>query len=288
MLTTILPSLSFSDNNLQEVCSACRSHCIVAHVRAASPGSVVSRENCHPFKCGLLLFCHNGRIDGFWGMRKAILNDLTDTAYLQVRGTTDSEVAFAMILDELERDGGESPLTKRDPFEPERLVNAVRKTIEKLEFYQKTLDYNRDLCRNFSTLNFSLTDGNTMVISRYCDQHLEIPAPSLYFALDSAKALRDGIAKDDGAGIKKDCGPGDGSDSSAIPGGNGIKKAAFAEMVESGMKRATSFQDFGDLYDKYSSMDVSKMAFCVSSDPLTFWYVRCGCMLCHWGLAYLC
>lgn len=207
-----------------------------------------------------------------------MMNGMTEMAYLQVRGTTDSEVAFGMILSELERDGGESPLTQRDPFGPERLVNAVRKTIEKLELYQKTLDYNRDQCRGFSTLNFSLTDGHTMVISRYCDKHPEIPAPSLYFAFDSAKVLRDGIAKGNGAGIKKHQGPGDGSDNaaagSAIPGENAIKKAAFAELVESGMKRATSFQDFGDIYDKYRSMDVSKMAFCVSSDPLTFWYVR--------------
>jgi len=97
----VLPA--WSDSNLQEVCAATRSHCIVAHVRAASPGSVVSRENCHPFKCGRLLFCHNGRIDGFWGIRKTILNDLTETAYLQVRGTTDSEGECCLELGCLHR-----------------------------------------------------------------------------------------------------------------------------------------------------------------------------------------
>jgi len=290
----VLPA--WSDQNLREVCEACTSRCVVAHVRAASPGSVVSRENCHPFKCGRLIFCHNGRIDGFWGMRKHLLGELTQAAYFQVRGTTDSEAAFGMILDELERDGlsDEPPATQTRPYEPARLVNAVENTIRKLERYQKTLDYDRSLCRGFSTLNFSLTDGDTVVVSRYCDQDPTIPAPSLYFAFDRADTLRDGLMR------KQSCrdhhGPGDGSDSSAQatshPGltthkkddavtppdaaSRPLTKGDFAQLVEKGMKRVTSFQEFGDVREKLEKLTeagklpLDEMAFCVSSDPLTF------------------
>jgi predicted glutamine amidotransferase len=262
---------------------------------------VVSRENCHPFKCGRLLFCHNGRIDGFWGpLRKRILNGLTEKAYNVVRGTTDSEAAFGMILSELEHLG--QSLDQTEPFEPRALVDAIRRTIDKLADYQRIMDDERAIprenCRNFSTLNFSLTDGVTMVTSRYCDKQPEIPAPSLYFAFDYADRLRDGITR--GAGLRPTAGPGDGSgnvEASSMStshvscGSSGasalststaeppppLKKSEFEQIVADKMKRATSFQDnldkFGQVHEKFRQMapeDLDKMAFCVSSDPLTF------------------
>jgi predicted glutamine amidotransferase len=267
---------------------------------------VVSRENCHPFKCGRLLFCHNGRIDGFWGpLRKRILNDLTEKAYNTVRGTTDSEAAFGMILSELERSG--QSLEQCEPYDPQTLVDAIRRTIDKLAEYQRIMDEKRlvprENCRNFSTLNFSLTDGVTMVTSRFCDKQPEIPAPSLYFAFDYADRLRDGITR--GAGLRpiSEVGPGDGSgnvveassmssSSSHVSFSGGasalstatsspppppLKKSEFEQIVADKMKRATSYQDnldkFCHVHDKFKDMppeDLDKMAFCVSSDPLTF------------------
>lgn len=254
---------------------------------SASPGSVVSRENCHPFKCGRLLFCHNGRIDGFWGpLRKRILNGLTEKAYNVVRGTTDSEAAFGMILSELERSG--QSLEQTEPYDPKALVDAIRRTIDKLADHQRILDEERAIprenCRNFSTLNFSLTDGVTMVTSRFCDRHPEIPAPSLYFAFDFADRLRDGITR--GVGLRSTIGPGDGSGdvvassisnvdcgTSALSTSTSappppLKKSEFEQIVAQRMKRAPSYQDsmdkFGEVHEKYSEMppdDLDKMAF---------------------------
>ena len=47
---------AWNNRNLRELCGTVESNCIFAHVRAASPGSVVSEENCHPFRYGPLLF----------------------------------------------------------------------------------------------------------------------------------------------------------------------------------------------------------------------------------------
>jgi hypothetical protein len=35
---------------------------------------------------------------------------------------------------------------------------------------------------SYSTFNFSVTDGETMVVTRFCDKDPNIPPPSLYFA----------------------------------------------------------------------------------------------------------
>ena len=54
---------AWNNRNLRELCGSVESHCIFAHVRAATPASVVSEENCHPFRYGNLLFQHNGHIE---------------------------------------------------------------------------------------------------------------------------------------------------------------------------------------------------------------------------------
>lgn len=46
---------AWSNVNLREICTATQSRCIVAHVRAASPGMGVHLPNVHPFKAGRLL-----------------------------------------------------------------------------------------------------------------------------------------------------------------------------------------------------------------------------------------
>ncbi|MCH7537799.1 MAG: class II glutamine amidotransferase [Proteobacteria bacterium] len=43
------------------------SHCIIAHVRAATP---VTQLNCHPFSWGRFTFAHNGEVGGFDSIRR--------------------------------------------------------------------------------------------------------------------------------------------------------------------------------------------------------------------------
>jgi glutamine amidotransferase len=95
---------AWNNINLRELCMATRSDCMIAHVRAASAGTGVSQVNCHPFKAGRLLFCHNGRIETAFKIRRAMMDKLTEEAFLSVRGTTDSECIFALILTFLTKD----------------------------------------------------------------------------------------------------------------------------------------------------------------------------------------
>ena len=83
---------AWNNRNLRELCGSVESHCIFAHVRAATPSSVVSEENCHPFRYGNLLFQHNGHVEGFSRIKRRVMNALPDEIYSWVDGTTDSQV----------------------------------------------------------------------------------------------------------------------------------------------------------------------------------------------------
>lgn len=177
---------AWNNLNLRELCMATSSDCIMAHVRAASTGTGVSQNNCHPFKAGRLLFCHNGRIFGYQQIKRRFLAELSDEAFLHIRGTTDSEGVFGLILTILARDEFAeecgSPIHQTTPFGAHRLCTAIKKALAKIS---QILDAAKLDKRDYCTCNFALTDGETMVVTRYCDQSPEVPPPSLYFAFGS-------------------------------------------------------------------------------------------------------
>ncbi|KAL7565705.1 hypothetical protein ACA910_005401 [Epithemia clementina (nom. ined.)] len=185
---------AWNNQNLREICVATKSHAILAHVRAASRFARVTQENCHPFKAGRLLFCHNGRIDKFPNIRRKLMNRLTNTAFHFVSGTTDSECLFALILTFLEEDGkavdGEKPQNQDAPFGHSRLVQAIKKTYRYVEKLLKDAIEDGTMKNySFSTMNFSLTDGTTAVVTRFCDKSPDVLPPSLYFAYGNANEL---------------------------------------------------------------------------------------------------
>ena len=141
-------------------------------VRAASPGSDVSHQSCHPFKHGRLALMHNGHIEGFGQLRRALLGRLTDAAFAGIKGLTDSEHAFALLLSTLKDNG------RTTPFPPCELAAAMVAMIATL----LTLLVEAGVECGFTSLNFALTDGETTVATRYCDKWPAVPPPSLYFS----------------------------------------------------------------------------------------------------------
>ncbi|GAB4188794.1 MAG: class II glutamine amidotransferase [Wenzhouxiangellaceae bacterium] len=92
---------AWNNANLRDLAWVCQSHCILAHVRAATLASEVMEPNCHPFRCGPFSFMHNGNVDGFKQLRRALLGQLSDEGFQLVRGTTDSEHVFALAMEHL-------------------------------------------------------------------------------------------------------------------------------------------------------------------------------------------
>lgn len=96
---------AWSNQNLRELARVTASHCVLAHVRAATQGLQVGEPNCHPFRREQFAFMHNGDIGGFAAIRRPLLALLSDASFDAIRGTTDSEHFFALLCDELARIG---------------------------------------------------------------------------------------------------------------------------------------------------------------------------------------
>ena len=202
---------AWSNENLREICSVTQSSCVMAHVRAASPGMGVHLPNVHPFKAGRLLFCHNGAIQMFAKIRRKVLAQLSEEAFAHIKGTTDSECCFALILTNLAKDGmgpkrgaddessfdtNINPILQEEPFGHERLYMAVKRTIRQLEHILKISGiYNATDVP--SRMNFSLTDGDTVVCSRFCDRYPEEAPPSLYFCYGDAEQMNRELCEDE-------------------------------------------------------------------------------------------
>lgn len=101
---------AWNNANLRSMAGVVSSPCVMAHVRAASPGMPVAESNCHPFQRDRFLFMHNGHVGSFREIRRALLASLRDEAFHVIQGSTDSEHLFAVFLDELPPGGVAEPL----------------------------------------------------------------------------------------------------------------------------------------------------------------------------------
>jgi predicted glutamine amidotransferase len=93
------PLAAYEDHEFGRQAREVSSRTFIAHVRYASTGAV-SPENTHPFEQRGRLFAHNGVIEDLDRLER----ELGDVRSL-VRGETDSERYFALITEEIERDG---------------------------------------------------------------------------------------------------------------------------------------------------------------------------------------
>lgn len=74
-----------------------RSDLIIGHVRAATVGSIRT-ENTHPFRYREWLFAHTGSIDSYGEIRNRLLESIPEFLRKDIRGDTDSEVLFHIVL----------------------------------------------------------------------------------------------------------------------------------------------------------------------------------------------
>jgi predicted glutamine amidotransferase len=173
-----------------------------AHVRAASPGLAVQRLNCHPFPGGRhaledrrdrgrvaearqeLVLMHNGGLGAYEDVIRRLREALDEEFYFGIRGTTDSQHAFAVIQDEL----GEAVL---DP-DADDLAAAVRDGLAYLE----TLKHEAGRAVETTWANFCPTDGESVVATRYASPD-DASAQSLYVG-EAGSFVADGeVRRDD-------------------------------------------------------------------------------------------
>jgi len=164
---------AWNDDNMRAVSRLVETSRFFTHVRAASPGLTVQQLNCHPFVGGgdphadrsaltpvergrrNLMFMHNGRLGAYREVIRRLREELADEFYFGIRGSTDSEHAFAVIQERL----GDAA---RDPDLPD-LVAAVTEGLECLE----SLKHEAGKPGATTQANFCLTDGESVVATRY-------------------------------------------------------------------------------------------------------------------------
>lgn len=88
---------AWSNRNLREIAGHVRSPLFFAHIRA-STGTAVQQTNSHPFRHGRWMWMHNGAITDFHRMRRDLALAVDPELFLDIEGSTDSEMMFFLAL----------------------------------------------------------------------------------------------------------------------------------------------------------------------------------------------
>jgi predicted glutamine amidotransferase len=157
---------AWNNRNLRYLAPKVTSHCIAAHVRAASVGDV-SEANCHPFHCKDRLLMHNGGVEHFDRIKRDLCNLLSEEMFLWVKGQTDSEHLVALFLDHL-RNAGEQPT-------PDQVADAFEAMIADLKKLMR-----KHAITEPAYLNMVYTDGRIAVGLRYVSDRSD--ALTMYYS----------------------------------------------------------------------------------------------------------
>jgi len=152
-------TLPVFDRNLKALAEKIRPSCVLAHVRGVTYSTEVeiSLQNVHPFQfpgCSLAL-AHNGDLARFAEMRPRLLEHMRPEVATCIRGTTDSEWIYALILSQL--------AAPRGPCTAAELVRAVDLALAAIRRARADLGI-----ATSSSLNLFLTTGDQLAAVRYC------------------------------------------------------------------------------------------------------------------------
>lgn len=150
--------LPFFDTNLSHLASKITANCLLAHVRGTtySTKSVITQQNVHPFMfedCRLAM-AHNGDLENFNKMKYGLLKWIKPEIAQNIKGTTDSEWVYALILSQLE-----------DPHQ-NPTVDAVEKAVCKAVRILREVRAEYGIAVA-SPLNLFITNGHYLVATRF-------------------------------------------------------------------------------------------------------------------------
>lgn len=128
------------------------------------------------------MFMHNGNIAHWGTVKRPLAASLGDRWFNGVQGSTDSEWAFAVFLDCLDKAGYDPGTDYGDKgFGHSVLRKALLKTISRINAFTNTAKKAEPSNDSVSLLNFAVTDGHSIVCSRYVSSKTD-DAASLYFS----------------------------------------------------------------------------------------------------------
>ncbi len=152
------PHLPFYDENLRYLASKITPNCFLAHLRGVSYNEkqIVSNQNVHPFifdKTQVAL-AHNGVLMNFDQMKFHLLEYVHPSYVKEIRGTTDSEWIYAILLSQLPHSTGD--------YTVDEIIHAITETL-------KILQHVRSKCKITvnSPVNLFVTNGKFIAATRF-------------------------------------------------------------------------------------------------------------------------
>lgn len=152
------PTLPMFDANLRALARKVRPGCALAHVRGVSyhDRAQLGEINLHPFRAPdlPLLLAHNGDLHRFAEIKLGLLQRTDPRHAANIRGTTDSEHMYALLLSQLSdpRVRGDGPT----------LVRAIERMLREVRVERRRAGIDTS-----SPVNLFLADGETVVAVRF-------------------------------------------------------------------------------------------------------------------------
>jgi glutamine amidotransferase len=150
--------LAIYDRNLRALARKVKATCLLAHLRgvAYDTRAIISEQNLHPFLFdgARLALAHNGQLARFDEMRFALLPHIRPELARVIRGSTDSEWIYALLLSQLPDPYGD--------FAAQDIARGVVATLRVLGKVRRSLGI-----ATFSPMNLFLSDGNDIVVACY-------------------------------------------------------------------------------------------------------------------------
>jgi predicted glutamine amidotransferase len=154
-----VPDLPLFDSNLRALSRKLRARSLLAHVRGvsyAASSNAIGHHNLHPFRYEgfRLALAHNGDLARFGEMKHDLLPFIKPEIASLIRGTTDSEWLYALIMSQV-----------RDPTvdpDAEDIMRAVRRSLEIVRGLREKRGIHVS-----SSVNLFLCDGNDLVATRF-------------------------------------------------------------------------------------------------------------------------
>jgi glutamine amidotransferase len=150
------------DRNLKELAEKLRVTTLIAHVRGVPfrDNPTVGEQNLHPFRyrgCRIAL-AHNGSLAAFDRMRFALIEHIEPEIARLIKGNTDSEWLYALLLSQLE-----NPHAMLNPGE---IVPALEKMLSIVREVRRDHDIHTS-----SPVNLFISDGAALVAIRFAFDH---------------------------------------------------------------------------------------------------------------------
>ena len=154
--------LAIYDRNLLAMARKVKATCVLAHLRgvAYDARAIISDQNLHPFLFdgARLALAHNGQLHRFDEMKPALWPLLVPELARAIRGSTDSEWIYALLLSQLPDPYAD--LTAQD------IAAALQSTLRVLGQLRRSLGIH-----TFSPMNLFVSDGNDIVAACHTFDH---------------------------------------------------------------------------------------------------------------------